>query len=230
MSPNSLQLTDNYGQTFSIAGPIAQIGSGAERNIVLDGPDVLDLHVELRFEDSDWVLCDLSEGKGVNVNVNDEVVQTSQHLKDGDIIAIGNTVLRVAIEQREAEEDLSVFRGSGEIASSVTAPIAPPSERAKKRCNTCGELIYEEAEICPHCGVRQKPLAVQTTSKRSRSTAAILAILLGGIGAHRFYLGQIGWGLAYLLFSWTFIPLVAGIIEGIIYLSMDDQRFGEKYG
>lgn len=62
-------------------------------------------------------------------------------------------------------------------------------------------------------------------AKRSKTLAALLAIFLGGIGAHKFYLGQVGWGLVYLLFSWTSIPIFVGIVEGIIYLSMSDASF-----
>ena len=48
---------------------------------------------------------------------------------------------------------------------------------------------------------------------RSPSTALVLALLLGGLGAHRFYLRQWGWGIAYVLFSWTFIPLLVALVE-----------------
>ena len=48
---------------------------------------------------------------------------------------------------------------------------------------------------------------------RSPSTALVLALLLGGVGAHHFYLRQWGWGIAYLLFCWTFIPAVVAIGE-----------------
>ncbi|MGD0008473.1 MAG: WG repeat-containing protein [Terriglobia bacterium] len=48
---------------------------------------------------------------------------------------------------------------------------------------------------------------------RSPSTALVLALLLGGFGAHRFYLRQWGWGIAYVLFSWTFVPIVASLVE-----------------
>ncbi|HEX2573335.1 MAG TPA: TM2 domain-containing protein, partial [Polyangia bacterium] len=41
---------------------------------------------------------------------------------------------------------------------------------------------------------------------KDKNTAAILAFTLGGIGVHRFYLGQTGMGIVYLLFCWTFIP------------------------
>ena len=66
-------------------------------------------------------------------------------------------------------------------------------------------------------------------SERSRTLAAILAICLGGLGIHKFYLGQAGWGLIYFIFSWTFIPALAGFIEGIILLTMSDKSFGKKY-
>ena len=44
----------------------------------------------------------------------------------------------------------------------------------------------------------------------------ILAILLGGFGVHKFYAGKVGMGILYLLFCWTCIPAVIGLIEGII--------------
>ena len=67
-------------------------------------------------------------------------------------------------------------------------------------------------------------------SERSKLTAALLAIFLGGIGLHKFYLGQIGMGILYLLFCWTFIPAVIGLIEGIVLLSISDETFARRYG
>lgn len=60
--------------------------------------------------------------------------------------------------------------------------------------------------------------------------AVVLALLLGGIGAHKFYLGRVGWGIIYLLFCWTFIPSLIAFIEAIIYVTMSDQAFAQKYG
>lgn len=66
-------------------------------------------------------------------------------------------------------------------------------------------------------------------TKRSRILTALLAIFFGDLGLHKFYLGQATWGLLYLLFSWTFIPMILGIIEGLMYLFMSDQSFEAKY-
>jgi TM2 domain-containing membrane protein YozV len=64
---------------------------------------------------------------------------------------------------------------------------------------------------------------------KSRITAAILALLLGGIGVHRFYLGQTGLGVLYLLFFWTFIPAIVAFIDFVIWITMTDDKFNEKY-
>lgn len=64
---------------------------------------------------------------------------------------------------------------------------------------------------------------------KSKVAAGILAIFFGGIGAHKFYLGSIGAGFLYLLFCWTGIPAIAGVIEGIVYLTMSEDRFDMKY-
>ncbi len=64
---------------------------------------------------------------------------------------------------------------------------------------------------------------------KSRIAAGILAILFGGLGVHKFYLGRIGWGVVYLLFCWTGIPSIIGIIEGIIYLCSSNEAFAQKH-
>ena len=96
-------------------------------------------------------------------------------------------------------------------------------------CSSCGEIIKKEAEICPKCGIRQKN-PPSNNGEKNRVVAGILGILLGGLGVHKFYLGNIGLGILYLCFCWTFIPAIIGLIEGIIYLTMTDAAFKAKYG
>ncbi len=64
---------------------------------------------------------------------------------------------------------------------------------------------------------------------KNKVTAGLFGILLGGFGAHKFYLGNVGLGIVYLLFCWTGIPEIIGLIEGIIILGMSDQEFNQKY-
>ncbi|HSJ36872.1 MAG TPA: TM2 domain-containing protein [Planococcus sp. (in: firmicutes)] len=65
---------------------------------------------------------------------------------------------------------------------------------------------------------------------KNKLAAGLLAIFLGDFGAHKFYLGKPGVGLIYLLFFWTGIPAVIGIIEGIIYLLSSEEDFQRKHG
>lgn len=104
----------------------------------------------------------------------------------------------------------------------------------EKFCSECGAIIKAKAEICPKCGVRQstpgRDFAGLAPNGRSKLAAALFALILGGLGIHKFYLGQVGWGILYLVFFWTFIPMVVGFIEGIMLLAMSQPEFDEKYG
>ena len=93
-------------------------------------------------------------------------------------------------------------------------------------CPACGAVIDRDAERCPACDSEQP---VQATANLDRVTAAILAIVLGGLGAHKFYLGETTTGVVYLCFVWTLVPVFLGIIEGIIYLTTSDEDFQRKY-
>jgi len=63
---------------------------------------------------------------------------------------------------------------------------------------------------------------------KSKVAAGLLAIFLGGLGIHKFYLGKTGAGVLYLLFFWTYVPAIIGFIEGIIYLCSSDHDFQVK--
>jgi TM2 domain-containing membrane protein YozV len=69
------------------------------------------------------------------------------------------------------------------------------------------------------------------TKRKSRTIAAILAFsgTLTISGLHKFYLGQPLWGLLYVLLSWTPIPKVACAIEGVWYLTQDEETFDRYF-
>ncbi|HEY9621331.1 MAG TPA: NINE protein [Crinalium sp.] len=70
------------------------------------------------------------------------------------------------------------------------------------------------------------------TKPKTRKLAAILALssLVSPIsGLHKFYLGQPRWGILYLLLSWTPIPKVASIIEGVWYLAQSQDEFNDNF-
>lgn len=64
---------------------------------------------------------------------------------------------------------------------------------------------------------------------KNKLTSGLFALFLGGIGVHKFYLGQTTAGVLYLLFSWTGVPAILALIDAIILLTMSDEDFNEKY-
>jgi TM2 domain-containing membrane protein YozV/predicted RNA-binding Zn-ribbon protein involved in translation (DUF1610 family) len=63
--------------------------------------------------------------------------------------------------------------------------------------------------------------------KKSPTIAVLLALFFGGIGMHKFYMGQIGMGILYFLFSPTFIPLAISLIE-VFLISGQVTRYNQQ--
>jgi len=64
---------------------------------------------------------------------------------------------------------------------------------------------------------------------KDKNVAAILALFLGGIGVHKFYLGRTGAGILYLLFSLTMIPALLAVVDFFILALMDTDEFNRRY-
>lgn len=125
-------------------------------------------------------------------------------------------------------------------------------------CTQCGAPVHDGATSCKYCGepvsvvknqeaaqVAQQPIIIQqpiytqapTNSQyeynpnwpiKNKIAAGLLAIFLGSLGIHKFYLGKGGQGVLHLIFFWTYIPGIIGLIEGIIYLTSSDHVFCMK--
>lgn len=52
---------------------------------------------------------------------------------------------------------------------------------------------------------------------KNRTLAIVLAIFLGIVGAHKFYLGNWKYGLLYLVFCWTGVPILLGFYDAFRY-------------
>lgn len=110
-------------------------------------------------------------------------------------------------------------------------------------CPNCGASTTDKQIVCVKCGV-----GLQTENKRTsikkrknakdKTTAGLLALLLGLFGVHQFYLGNTSsgiWRIVITILGTPFAligPGVTGIfalIEGIKYLTMSDDEFDETY-
>ena len=85
-------------------------------------------------------------------------------------------------------------------------------------------MISVIAEICPHCGVRQHPVAIarsEQVSEKKQVPAAALCLVLGVFGAHRFYVGRT---LSGLLMLCTLGGLGLWMLYDLILIATDQFR------
>jgi len=67
---------------------------------------------------------------------------------------------------------------------------------------------------------------------KSKNIAGILAVFLGFLGIHKFYLGKHWAGLGYLVLSLLGLPIFIGIIsiiEGLYYFAVSEEKFSKIY-
>jgi TM2 domain-containing membrane protein YozV/RNA polymerase subunit RPABC4/transcription elongation factor Spt4 len=131
-------------------------------------------------------------------------------------------------------------------------------------CRNCGKPVHEKALACPGCGVPPLlenkfclncgaetrpnqafciqcggPLPRGITGQKDKIAAGLLAIFLGSLGIHKFYLGYNKAGVIMLLTTLlggivtcgaaSFVVSILAFIEGIIYLTKSDQDFMHTY-
>ena len=87
----------------------------------------------------------------------------------------------------------------------------------------------------PPGGLPQPPPGGSPPPQSNKLVVGIVAILLGGLGIHKFLLGMPVPGVILLCATVLtcgfggFITGIIGIIEGIIYLTKTDEQFHQEY-
>jgi TonB family protein len=96
-------------------------------------------------------------------------------------------------------------------------------------CRGCAKEIHESAPVCPHCGCQQFDQRNTSTPVKSQNVTVVLAVLIGALGVHRFYLGKILTGVLYLLFCWTGIPALLAYIEAVVYTFTSQDSWARQH-
>jgi TM2 domain-containing membrane protein YozV len=98
-------------------------------------------------------------------------------------------------------------------------------------CRGCGKEIHNSAPTCPNCGavqvVAQQAVQPVGVSDKRILPAFLLCFLFGVFGAHRFYVGKVGTGIAQLftlggLGIWALVDLI------LILLASFEDKAGNK--
>ena len=129
-------------------------------------------------------------------------------------------------------------------------------------CPECGKQYSTQEKVnrvkCPYCGAEtnvsysdQEPsqwqqFGQQTArtvddvfssgpSGRSRGIAGLLAILVGAIGVHYFYIGKTGAGVVFLLATLLTCGLlgvvteIVSLIQGILFFTSTQEEFESRW-
>ena len=94
-----------------------------------------------------------------------------------------------------------------------------------KYCPNCGVEVAEGQAVCVNCGVALKPVVVANGEQKSKLVAVLLALFLGGIGVHDFYLGYTKYGVIKIILAvctcgigssiWAIIDLVRLLTDSL---------------
>jgi hypothetical protein len=63
--------------------------------------------------------------------------------------------------------------------------------------------------------------------RKDPTVALLLCLFLGGVGAHQFYMGNVLAGVLYLLFCWTFVPMIVSFVE-LFFITQRVGRYNEQ--
>lgn len=139
------------------------------------------------------------------------------------------------VKQARKEAELERIKQKREREAAEHQAELERIERERKReaereAERQKELEREKQREAEREALKQKALetAEELLSEKNYKMAAILAIVLGSLGAHKFYMGKYKMGILYLVFCWTWIPGIIGVIEGLVYLIQGPEKFEER--
>ncbi len=138
--------------------------------------------------------------------------------------------LRVIVKFRKINDDKIEINFKGGFKDSFDTTGA-----GTKKANEIMELIISGKEVHPG---QEEPLNSASqfgeyipSRGKSKGRVALFALLLGGVGAHKFYLGNWGIGIVFIvsIFILPMLSLIIGVIEGIRLFTLSEKQFDEKY-
>ncbi len=99
-------------------------------------------------------------------------------------------------------------------------------------CDTCGAPVAGDQKTCGACGNSLEKLSMRakTVGSKNRVTAGLLAVFLGGFGAHSFYLGYKKKAIMQIIVTLCTLGLggIWGLVEGIMLFCNAEEKDAEE--
>ena len=133
------------GKLIDAVGPTIFLGRAATNHYRIRDPQASRVHCRIDITTDGLTLQDISSGNGTYLN--DEKVEGTSPLKDGDEIRVGATRLRVLIETDEDREAQAEALGSeSSLASSAAIPISDALQEEESAEEAAPEESDAEAQ------------------------------------------------------------------------------------
>ena len=129
--------------------------------------------------------------------------------------------------------DFDIEDGNRAVSIYLVDAVAPPATPVAQQPPTVAVPVAQQpppVQPYPTPPTYQQPAA---SGGKVRMTAALLALLLGGFGIHKFYLGESGAGivrliLTIIIITWP-VSAVLALIDAIKLFQMTDADFERQY-
>ncbi len=103
-------------------------------------------------------------------------------------------------------------------------------------CNNCGQQVTPGATVCTNCGYAQTP-AVAEGEQKSKLVAVLLALFIGSLGIHDFYLGYTKYGIIKIVLTvctgiggsiWALIDLIR-LLTGSLHTDANGVELKKEF-
>lgn len=136
----------------------------------------------------------------------------------------GNSDEQPSGEQQGTDTSGEEGQDSAPVDNSLADTSVADHSDAACYCAKCGTVIRLGQNKCSKCFS-----PVIEHQAKHKTTAALLAFFAGGLGLHRLYLGQ-WWGVIYMLFLWTLIPILVAVVESVVFFLAPQKKWDAHYG
>ena len=126
------------------------------------------------------------------------------------------------------KEDADGCLNCGKLVNNLNKVVVSSKLPNLKYCSNCGFEVHQNADLCPNCGKFINSKKITNSESKSKIVAGLLALFIGGIGIHNFYLGDNKNGFIHLVLFCTgfltfgittFITSLWALIEAITIFS-----------